>query len=67
LLLLLAHLFLVQGKNISDRSKGFQFGARVTFTDKAALGVYATHPEHVKFVELLKPLTDDMAVVDYEF
>ena len=37
-----------------------------TFDNKEGLKVYATHPEHMKVVELIKPMAIGRWVVDYE-
>ena len=37
-----------------------------TFENKEGLKVYATHPEHIKVVELIKPMAIGRWVVDYE-
>ncbi|WP_437228803.1 Dabb family protein [Planctomicrobium sp. SH661] len=46
-------------------SKGLTHCFFVTFTSEANRDTYLTHPDHVKFVELLKPILDDVTVVDY--
>lgn len=55
------------GPNVSheDRSKGLTHCFLVTFRSEAELAAYLVHPEHVKFVELLKPSLADVTVVDY--
>jgi hypothetical protein len=37
----------------------------VTFTDEKGRDEYLPHPEHKKFVKLLKPILDDVFVIDY--
>jgi coproporphyrinogen III oxidase-like Fe-S oxidoreductase len=37
-----------------------------TFENKEGLKVYATHPEHLKVVDLIKPMAIGRWVVDYE-
>jgi len=37
-----------------------------TFENKEGLKIYATHPEHLKVVELIKPMAIGRWVVDYE-
>ena len=37
-----------------------------TFDNKEGLKVYATHPEHLKVVQLIKPMAIGRWVVDYE-
>lgn len=55
------------GPNISreDHSKGLTHCFLVTFRNEADLQAYLVHPEHLKFVELLKPSLEDVTVVDY--
>ncbi len=55
------------GTNVSPEGhdKGFTHCFLVTFKDKAGLEVYLPHPAHKAFVELLKPLMEDVTVVDY--
>ncbi|MBN2686204.1 MAG: Dabb family protein [Pontiellaceae bacterium] len=36
------------------------------FDSMEALQAYATHPEHLKVVEFVKPLVSERAVVDYQ-
>jgi hypothetical protein len=56
------------GKNFSERSKGFNFALRVTFTGRAALDAYLPHPDHVKVKDqFIVPITEDILAVDYEF
>lgn len=45
--------------------KGFTHCFLVTFRNEAARAKYLPHPEHQKFVEVLKPVLDDVLVVDY--
>ena len=37
-----------------------------TFENKEGLKIYATHPEHLKVVDLIKPMAIGRWVVDYE-
>ena len=46
-------------------AKGFTHCFFVTFESEADRAVYLPHPEHLKFVELLKPHLEDVLVVDY--
>ena len=46
--------------------KGFTHCFNLTFADEAARAAYLPHPEHLAFVEQLKPLLDDVLVFDYE-
>lgn len=54
------------GENFSARSQGFTHGLSVTFESRAALEVYAKHPEHVA---VAGPLRQDaeLMVMDFEF
>ena len=45
--------------------KGFTHCFVVTFADEQGRKEYLPHPEHKKFVELLKPILDDVFVIDY--
>ncbi len=58
---------LTAGTNFSDRSKGYTHGLVVRFTDKTALDGYLPHPAHRDVVErLIRPIIEDVLVVDYE-
>ena len=46
-------------------AKGFTHCFVVTFADEAGRKQYLPHPEHKRFVELLKPILDDVFVIDY--
>jgi hypothetical protein len=46
-------------------AKGFTHCFLVTFKSEADRAIYLPHPEHKKFVEQLKPILDDVTVVDY--
>ena len=37
----------------------------VTFNDLAALKTYIDHPDHVAFVNILKPNLEDVFVLDF--
>ncbi|MBI2195380.1 MAG: Dabb family protein [Planctomycetes bacterium] len=59
---------LTAGPNYSDRSKGFTHGIMVRFRDPQALARYLPHPIHQQVVsEQIKPILDEVIVVDYEF
>lgn len=55
------------GENNSPEglNKGFSHCYIVTFKDAAAREVYLPHPEHKKFVGLLKPHLEDVFVIDF--
>ena len=56
------------GENFSERSQGFTHGVTVRFTDTQALENYLPHPAHQDVVENnIKPILDEIIVVDYEF
>ncbi|OYQ38902.1 stress responsive protein [Rhodoferax sp. TH121] len=46
-------------------AKGFTHCFNLTFADDAARAVYLPHPDHLAFVEILKPTLDDVLVLDY--
>jgi hypothetical protein len=52
-------------ENIEPLNDGFTHCFLVTFENKAGLEVYLPHPDHKKFVELLKPKLDKVFVFDY--
>jgi hypothetical protein len=45
--------------------KGFTHVFLVTFKSEEARAEYLPHPEHQKFVEVLKPILEDVFVLDY--
>jgi hypothetical protein len=45
--------------------KGFTHCFNLTFADEAARAAYLPHPEHLAFVEQLKPALDDVLVLEY--
>jgi len=54
------------GKNFTDRAKGFTHGLVVTLENKAALPIYADHPEHMAVATELRKDAEVMAM-DFEF
>ena len=46
-------------------AKGFTHCFKLTFADEAARATYLPHPDHLAFVEQLKPMLDDVLVLDY--
>jgi hypothetical protein len=55
------------GANFTDRGQGYTHGLVVRFTDRAALEVYAPHPEHQRVVQgLINPIRADVLALDYE-
>lgn len=59
-------LHLSVGTNFTDRAQGFTHGLLITLESKAALEVYASHPEHVA---VAGPLREDavLMAMDFEF
>ena len=56
------------GDNNSPEGKthGFDWGFVMTFVDAAARDAYLPHPEHVALGQtLLRPIADDVLVMDY--
>lgn len=52
-------------ENIEPLNDGFTHSFLVTFKNKAGLEVYLPHPEHKKFVTLIKPHLEKVFVFDY--
>ena len=50
--------------NLSERA--FDLSLYSTFTTKEDLKVYAIHPAHLEVVSLIKSVTSESKVVDYE-
>ena len=46
-------------------NKGFTHCFIVTFKDEKSRSVYLPHPEHKAFVKILKPVLDDVFVIDF--
>lgn len=46
-------------------AKGFTHCFNLTFADDAARAIYLPHPDHLAFVEQLKPVLEDVLVLDY--
>ena len=45
--------------------KGFTHSFFVTFSSEADRQVYLKHPDHLAFLEILKPHLEDVLVIDY--
>ena len=60
-------LSLEWGKNNSPENlnKGFTHCFIVSFKDEKARKVYLPHPEHMAFVSILKPILEDVFVIDF--
>ncbi|MEX2387843.1 MAG: Dabb family protein, partial [Phycisphaeraceae bacterium] len=57
---------LAVGENFTDRSGGFTHGLLVTLESRAALKVYADHPEHVAVAGPLKA-DAELRALDFEY
>ena len=53
------------GINFTEADRAFDLSLYSTFETKDDLSTYATHPEHLKVVELIKSVTTESKVVDY--
>ncbi|HEV2294731.1 MAG TPA: Dabb family protein [Tepidisphaeraceae bacterium] len=55
------------GTNVSPEGldKGFTHCFVLTYTSEQARDVYLKHPEHQRFIELLKPILADALVIDF--
>jgi hypothetical protein len=51
--------------SVENLSKGFTHCFFVTFENEKGREVYLPHIEHTKFVDIVKPILDDVCVVDY--
>ena len=60
-------LSLEWGKNNSPENlnKDFTHCFIVSFKDEEARKVYLPHPKHMAFVSILKPILDDVFVIDF--
>jgi len=54
------------GKNFNDRKHGYNYGAVMTFPDKAALRAYLEHPEHQVMSAEVKRMCADILTFDFE-
>ena len=54
------------GVNFADEGRAFDLSLYSTFESKDDLKAYSVHPEHIKVVELIKSVTTESKVVDYE-
>ena len=53
------------GIDFNQTDRAFDLALYSTFDTKDDLKIYATHPEHLKVVELIKKVTIESKVVDY--
>jgi hypothetical protein len=54
------------GLDLSKKEASMDMALYTEFQTMEDLTAYATHPEHLKVVEFVKPLVCERAVVDYE-
>ncbi len=54
------------GINFTESPAAFDIVLYSSFASKEALQAYAVHPEHLKVVEIVKDVTSNRVVVDYE-
>jgi len=54
------------GINFKDSERSMDMSLISTFDKKDGLSIYATHPEHLKVVQIIKELAEYTKVVDYE-
>lgn len=54
------------GIDFNQSERAFDLSLYSTFDNKDDLKAYAVHPEHLKVVELIKKVTIESKVVDYE-
>ena len=54
------------GINYLDNDEMPDLSLTASFENKEGLKVYATHPEHLKVIDLIKPMAIGRWVVDYE-
>ncbi|MDQ7046009.1 MAG: Dabb family protein [Sulfurimonas sp.] len=54
------------GVDFNQSQRAFDLSLYSTFKSKEDLKSYAVHPEHLKVVELIKSVTSEAKVVDYE-
>jgi len=53
------------GINFTESERAMDLSLYSTFESEADLKTYATHPEHLKVVELIREVTVESKVVDY--
>lgn len=54
------------GINFTESPRAFDMSLYSTFDSKESLDEYATHPQHLSVVELIKEVSIESKVVDYE-
>lgn len=53
------------GVNFTESDRAFDLSLYSKFDTKEALKIYATHPEHLKVLEVIRAVTLESKVVDY--
>jgi len=53
------------GLDFMQSERSFDLVLTTTFNNKEGLSTYATHPDHVSVVNVIKELTEGSKVVDY--
>jgi len=53
------------GINFNDAPRAMDMSLFTTFKTKEDLKIYATHPEHLKVIEVIREVTQYTKVVDY--
>jgi hypothetical protein len=56
-----------QNNSPENLNKEFSHGFVITFKNEQARTEYLPHPEHQNFVSQLKPLMEDVFVIDFSF
>lgn len=51
--------------SVENKSHGFTHGFVVTFRDEAGRDKYLPHPDHQAFVQIVRPVLEDVLVFDY--
>ena len=54
------------GVDFAGSRFSFDLAATVTFRDRAALDAYANHPRHREVLALMRELSQDFAIVDFD-
>jgi len=54
------------GIDFNQSERAFDLSLYSTFTSKDDLKIYAVHPVHLEVVKLIKSVTNESKVVDYE-
>jgi hypothetical protein len=54
------------GADFIRSSRSYDTGLVITFRDRAALEVYATHPRHVPVAQLGRDLSETIVAVDFD-